>query len=162
LEMNFADPSDRVVMGRYARTEALSEPDSEEDDHVDESLSSSLKLNESSESSSDITEDEDVCPVSHTNVQVFETFGMHSKFFDEQNLHPRLPHLKNILCNREFNLSDRPVVSVGETGLDETSPFHIIHQKIAFTEQVLLARDTGLPLILHCRGYSFIVSCSIV
>ncbi|CAF4025067.1 unnamed protein product, partial [Rotaria sp. Silwood1] len=60
LEMNFADPSDRVVMGRYARTEALSEPDSEEDDHVDESLSSSLKLNESSESSSDITEDEDV------------------------------------------------------------------------------------------------------
>ncbi|CAF4907492.1 unnamed protein product, partial [Rotaria sp. Silwood1] len=59
LEMNFADPSDRVVMGRYARTEALSEPDSEEDDHVDESLSSSLKLNESSESSSDITEDED-------------------------------------------------------------------------------------------------------
>ncbi|CAF3694931.1 unnamed protein product [Rotaria sp. Silwood1] len=58
--MNFADPSDRVVMGRYARIGAFSEEDSEEDGPADKSLSSSINLNESNESSSDTTEYEEI------------------------------------------------------------------------------------------------------
>ncbi|CAF1378577.1 unnamed protein product [Rotaria sordida] len=60
LEMNLADPNDRVVMGRYVRTGAFNEADIEEDESAKESLSSSLNLNESNESSSDTTEDEEI------------------------------------------------------------------------------------------------------
>ncbi|CAF1352394.1 unnamed protein product [Rotaria sordida] len=60
LEMNLADPNDRVVMGRYVRTGAFNEADIEEDESAKESLSSSLNLNGSNESSSDTTEDEEI------------------------------------------------------------------------------------------------------
>ncbi len=48
---------------------------------------------------------------------------------------------------------ERGAVAVGEIGLDrkiEHVPFDL--QKIVFEEQLKIAKDTGLPVIVHCRG----------
>ncbi|CAF4240991.1 unnamed protein product, partial [Rotaria sordida] len=51
-------------------------------------------------------------------------------------------------------VSGCPIVAIGEVGLDETSKFSILDQKLALENQIIIARQTGLPLILHCRGRS--------
>ena len=95
-----------------------------------------------------------VCQIFYKNVHIYETFGMHPKFLDEQNLYPRLNYLKSILYNRHIPVSGRPIIAVGETGLDDTSSSNIEIQKKASIEQVLIAREMSLPLILHSRGYT--------
>ncbi|CAF3400841.1 unnamed protein product [Rotaria socialis] len=82
------------------------------------------------------------------------TFGIHSKFIPERDIHLKLSHLENIFQNNLHPLSERHIAGVGETGLDETSKSPLDYQKLAFERQVLLARNLNLPLILHCRGYS--------
>ncbi|CAF4950530.1 unnamed protein product, partial [Rotaria sp. Silwood1] len=58
LEINFVDASDRIAMGRYAHTGALSEADSKADDHFVENLSSSFNPDELNKWASDDTETE--------------------------------------------------------------------------------------------------------
>ncbi|CAF3698816.1 unnamed protein product [Rotaria socialis] len=89
------------------------------------------------------------------NLHVYESFGIHPKFIPEHDLHERLIQLENIVNSRVNSLSGRPIVGVGEVGFDETSRYQLIDQKLALERQILIARQTDLPLILHCRGYSF-------
>ncbi len=93
--------------------------------------------------------------ISCKNLYVYETFGMHPKYLPERNLNQKLIQLENIVNCRMNPVSGRPIVAIGEVGLDETSRFQIIDQKLALEHQIAIASKTGLPLILHCRGFSF-------
>jgi Tat protein secretion system quality control protein TatD with DNase activity len=83
---------------------------------------------------------------------------MHPKFLPQKDLHAKLFHLESILCNKSYPVSGRPIVGIGEAGLDETSHFSLDYQKLAFEHQVLMARNMNLPLVLHCRGHSLFSS----
>lgn len=61
----------------------------------------------------------------YTNVHLYETFEMHPKFLDDNNSSERLDQLRNILSSRDRPISGRPIVAIGEIGLDETSPFQM-------------------------------------
>jgi Tat protein secretion system quality control protein TatD with DNase activity len=99
-----------------------------------------------------------IFPVPYQNVHIYETFGIHPKFLPEQDLYSKLSHLENIFANKLHSASGRQIVGIGEAGLDETSQFSLDYQKLAFEQQVLMARNTNLPLILHCRGHSLFSS----
>ena len=92
--------------------------------------------------------------ISCQNLYVYETFGMHPKFLLEEDLNDKLVQLENILSYRDNPVSGRPIVAVGEIGLDTTSRFQMIHQKLVLERQVVIASQTCLPLILHCHGFS--------
>ncbi|MCL6434516.1 MAG: TatD family hydrolase [Leptolyngbyaceae cyanobacterium HOT.MB2.61] len=47
--------------------------------------------------------------------------------------------------------SDVRVVAIGETGLDFYKAVNQEQQKVAFESQLALARQLGLPVIIHCR-----------
>ncbi len=52
-----------------------------------------------------------------------------------------------------FRARERGAVAIGEIGLDkktETVPLEL--QKRLFGRQIAIARETGLPVIVHCRG----------
>ena len=52
-----------------------------------------------------------------------------------------------------FQARERGAVAIGEIGLDkktETVPLEL--QKRLFGRQIAIARETGLPVIVHCRG----------
>ncbi|CAF3451146.1 unnamed protein product [Rotaria sp. Silwood2] len=85
---------------------------------------------------------------------VYESFGIHPKYLPEHDLNAKLIQLKSIVSKKENPVSGRPIVGIGEVGLDETSKFSIMDQKLALESQIIIARQTGLPLILHCRGHS--------
>ena len=95
-----------------------------------------------------------VFPLPYHNLHVYETFGMHPKYLPEQDFYAKLSQLENIFHNKSYPVSGRKIVGVGETGLDETSPFPLDYQKLVFEHQALMARNFNLPLVLHCRGYS--------
>ena len=92
-----------------------------------------------------------VFSVSHTNIHVYETYGLHPKYLPERDLVKQLNHLKKILAYNFHPISGRPIVAIGETGLDETSRFSFDYQYRAFREQVLLAKTMKMPLVLHRR-----------
>lgn len=48
-------------------------------------------------------------------------------------------------------ISDPRVVAIGETGLDFYKDDNVEVQQVAFWEQLKIARDLGLPVIIHCR-----------
>ncbi|CAF3000095.1 unnamed protein product [Rotaria sp. Silwood2] len=94
--------------------------------------------------------------ISYQNCGVFECFGIHPKILPEDyEFVFRLNQLENILKVKNNYLSGSPVVGVGETGLDETSRFDMHSQKLIFAQQVRIAKDYQLPLILHCRGKEY-------
>ena len=95
-----------------------------------------------------------VFPLSYENLQIYDTFRLHPKFLPKQDLFLKLSHLKNIFQNKWHPVSRRQIVAVGETGLDKTSKYPLDYQKTVFEQQVLLARNINLPLVLHCRGLS--------
>ena len=88
------------------------------------------------------------------NLHIYETFGIHPKYIPEYHLKSTLTQLDKTVQSGLRSLSGRPIVGVGETGYDETSQYQLLDQKTSLESQILLARKTGLPLILHCRGYS--------
>jgi Tat protein secretion system quality control protein TatD with DNase activity len=92
--------------------------------------------------------------ISCQNLHVYESFGIHPKFLPEHNLNATLIQLENIVRNKNNPVSGRPIVGIGEVGLDETSRFQMIDQKIALERQIIIASQKDLPLILHCRGSS--------
>jgi TatD DNase family protein len=52
---------------------------------------------------------------------------------------------------RELAMSDRRVVAIGETGLDFYKAEDRDFQMEVFREQLHIARDLNLPVIIHCR-----------
>jgi Tat protein secretion system quality control protein TatD with DNase activity len=80
---------------------------------------------------------------------------MHPKFLPEQNLNQKkLIELQNIVSYKENPVTGRPIVAVGEVGLDETSKFQISDRKLVVERQIIIASQTSLPLVLHCRDFS--------
>jgi len=75
---------------------------------------------------------------------VYATVGLHPHDADKLN---------NEILKRIFELSRHPkVIAIGEIGLDyhyDYSPRHI--QQSAFARQLELARDVGLPVVVHSR-----------
>jgi TatD DNase family protein len=52
---------------------------------------------------------------------------------------------------RQLAQSDSRVVAIGETGLDFFKATDVTEQKRAFEEQLHIAQDLNLPVIIHCR-----------
>ena len=75
---------------------------------------------------------------------LYAAYGLHPLYLDEH----REPHLEQL---REWIERERPV-AVGECGLDyyieQADPEQ---QRFYFTAQVALAREYGLPVIIHAR-----------
>jgi Tat protein secretion system quality control protein TatD with DNase activity len=92
--------------------------------------------------------------ISCQNLYIYESFGIHPKYLPEHNLNEKLVQLENIFNYEKNPISGRPIVGVGEVGLDETSKSQLFDQKLVLERQIMIARRTGLPLILHCRGLS--------
>ena len=95
-----------------------------------------------------------VFPLPYQNLHVYETFGIHPKFLPEQDLYAKLSYSEKSFCNKFYPISGRQLVGMGEIGLNETSPFPLDYQKVAFEHQMLMARNMNLLIVLHCRGHS--------
>ena len=78
------------------------------------------------------------------DARIFATVGVHPH--DAQ-------HYSDAVESRLRELADRPrVVAIGEIGFDfyrDLSPRDA--QETAFRAQIMLARETGLPIVIHCR-----------
>lgn len=75
---------------------------------------------------------------------LFPAYGLHPMFIDE--------HRAEDLTALEDWLAGGDAVAIGECGLDFSSPqWDPAAQRRYFHAQVALARQTGLPLILHAR-----------
>ncbi|CAF1294856.1 unnamed protein product [Didymodactylos carnosus] len=86
-----------------------------------------------------------------TSGRIFETFGIRPKLIP-QDKQMELTALSSIMVNKDSPKSGRPIVAIGETGLDDTSKHSIGEQLMIYTEQVLMAARFQMPLVLHCRG----------
>lgn len=69
--------------------------------------------------------------LSNENLYVYESFGMYPKYLPDYNLNERLIQLTNIVSKKQNSVSGRPIVAIGEIGLDETSRFSITRSKIS-------------------------------
>lgn len=79
--------------------------------------------------------------------QCFHTIGIHPTEHVAEQVSDLLPYAKN-------------AVAVGECGLefwDTTTDEEKCRQLELFTQQIELAKDLALPLVLHCRGEEAIV-----
>ncbi len=77
--------------------------------------------------------------------QVFATVGVHP----EENSKSEILSSKQILKSKLLNLLKHPkVVGVGESGLDSPDSAQIELLKL----HIQLAKETGLPLAIHCRN----------
>ena len=96
---------------------------------------------------------------SSDDLQIFATCGIHPH--DAKSEVKRL-HYNDILKSlKSLALSSKKVVAVGECGLDyylandtrpETGNTEKKFQRKLFTEQIKLATDLNLPLVIHCRN----------
>ena len=94
--------------------------------------------------------------ISYRNCGIFECFGIHPKILPEYyEFESRLQQLEHIFKSKRDSFSGYPIVGIGETGLDETSQFNLYSQKLIFAQQVRMAKDYQLPVILHCRGREY-------
>lgn len=86
---------------------------------------------------------------------VFATAGLHPHDIDEtMGFERQLEEIKKIITTEK-------IVAVGECGLDysstheddgSTDPYEIKKQRDSFTRQLDLAKEKGLPLIVHSRA----------
>jgi TatD DNase family protein len=87
---------------------------------------------------------EKVLRIAHENPPIFCTMGVHPHEVETEGV----PSYETLLA-----LTQRPkVVGIGETGLDyyyEHSPKDL--QKLSFRNHIRVAKETGLPLIIHSR-----------
>lgn len=82
---------------------------------------------------------------------VHEAIGLHPTSVGE-NWKDELDFVKSKLKERNANGSSNRYVAVGEIGIDGYwSKEFIQEQKLVFKEQILLAREYGLPVIVHVR-----------
>lgn len=74
---------------------------------------------------------------------MYEAYGIHPRYLGDnpQNDLLRLRHL----------IQTRPMVAVGECGLDLLNNEQLSSQTEIFVEQIKLANEFHLPLIIHCR-----------
>jgi TatD DNase family protein len=87
---------------------------------------------------------EKILQIAHENPAIFCTMGVHPHEVETEGV----PSFETLL-----SLTQRPkVVGIGETGLDyyyEHSPKDL--QQLSFRHHIRVAKETGLPLIIHSR-----------
>lgn len=83
---------------------------------------------------------------------VFNDFANHPKTFFSAGLHPWYitEEWPNHFMLLEKAVSNSHALAIGECGLDRTCITNWSMQQQAFAEQVILANNTGKPLIIHC------------
>lgn len=75
---------------------------------------------------------------------VFLMMGLHPTYVKE-NYIEELNHVKEALSNRKF-------YAIGEIGIDlYWDKTHLKEQQIVFREQIKLAKQYKLPIVIHCR-----------
>jgi TatD DNase family protein len=75
---------------------------------------------------------------------IYPAYGLHPMFIDQ--------HQPGQLAALEQELAVGDAVAIGECGLDFSSPaWDPVQQQYFFAAQISLARQTGLPLIIHAR-----------
>lgn len=81
------------------------------------------------------------CPAGGT---LYPAWGLHPMFIEQ--------HGEAALAALERQLAGHRAVAIGECGLDFSNPCRDVDaQRRVFAHQVGLARETGLPLIIHAR-----------
>ena len=82
-----------------------------------------------------------IAGVAQANAGVFAAFGIHPMYADLAE-DSTLQQLASLAAS---------AVAIGEIGLDPAYPIPMEIQERAFREQIRLAVDRGLPLLIHCR-----------
>ena len=82
----------------------------------------------------------EVVMIAEKNKKFFAFVGVHPLFVDKQNLE----YLYTLASHDK-------VVAIGEIGLDNSKD-NILWQKIYFIEQIMIANDLGLPVIIHSNN----------
>lgn len=86
-----------------------------------------------------------------TSITALELAAAHDHIHASVGLHP---HEASLGVETILDLLDRPgVIAIGEAGLDfhyDNSPREV--QRTAFTEQIRIANERSLPLIIHTRN----------
>ena len=78
---------------------------------------------------------------------LFCTVGIHPRFSaDMKSFH----EFKAFIMNSK-NIFNKKVIAIGECGLDYNSPSPPETQRFVFNAQVEIAKQTNMPLYLHCR-----------
>ncbi len=76
--------------------------------------------------------------------KIFLMAGLHPTHVKE-NYREELHHVRNLLSQRKF-------WAVGEIGIDlYWDKTFFSEQRLAFKEQIALAKEYGLPIVIHCR-----------
>ncbi|NER09552.1 TatD DNase family protein [Muriicola jejuensis] len=76
--------------------------------------------------------------------KIFLMAGLHPTHVKE-NYREELDHVRNLLSQRKF-------WAVGEIGIDlYWDKTFFPEQRLAFKEQIALAKEYGLPIVIHCR-----------
>ncbi|CAF3315913.1 unnamed protein product [Rotaria socialis] len=78
-----------------------------------------------------------------SKIRLYEAYGIHPRYLDTDP-HNDLLELRNLI-------QTRPMVAVGECGLDVLNSGQLSLQTEIFTSQIELANEFHLPLIIHCR-----------
>lgn len=86
--------------------------------------------------------------ISKHNDKIYNAIGIHPLYIDGQNIEDLFE-----LYSSEEN---RKTVAIGEIGID-TSNDNIVAQKFCLIEQVKMANELGLPVIIHANNANKIV-----
>ncbi|CAF4210937.1 unnamed protein product, partial [Rotaria magnacalcarata] len=76
-------------------------------------------------------------------IRLYEAYGIHPRYLDTDPYNDLL-ELRNLI-------QTRPMIAVGECGLDVLNSGQLSLQTEIFTSQIKLANEFHLPLIIHCR-----------
>ncbi|CAF2141740.1 unnamed protein product [Rotaria magnacalcarata] len=78
-----------------------------------------------------------------SKIRLYEAYGIHPRYLDTDPYNDLL-ELRNLI-------QTRPMIAVGECGLDVLNSGQLSLQTEIFTSQIKLANEFHLPLIIHCR-----------
>ena len=85
----------------------------------------------------------DVHPYSSIDKNAFLSVGIHPWYLTDDDAENQLDLLRKAIENKH-------VVAIGECGLDKLKGPSMELQKVVFKEQMVMAEEHGLPLVIHC------------
>ena len=85
----------------------------------------------------------DVHPYSSIEKNAFLSVGIHPWYLTDDDAENQLELLRKAIENKQ-------VVAIGECGLDKLKGPSMELQKVVFKEQMAMAEEYGLPLVIHC------------
>ena len=85
----------------------------------------------------------DVHPYSSIEKNAFLSVGIHPWYMTDDDAENQLELLRKAIENKH-------VLAIGECGLDKLKGPSMEFQKVVFKEQMVMAEEHGLPLVIHC------------